>query len=878
MRVGPRGAIASAALVAILSSCGGGDGPVTPPPPPPPRATQITISPTSGAHGFLGETTNFTATVRDQNGSVMTATVTWTSSNTAAVTIASTGVATAVANGTSTITASASGLSATATVTVLQVATQLLIVSGDGQSGIVGETLANALVVQASDGGGAGMEGIAVAFSATGAGSVSTASTTSAADGQASTTWTLGTDVSEGQQVTAVMGENAAQAVFNATLGAGAPAAFQKISGDAQLAVRGTALAAPIVASVTDAFNNPIEGVAVTFAVTGGGGAVETADAQTDANGQAQTNWTLGGAPGANTATATSAGFTTLQFSATGVGVPDLTITSSSIFPSLPTHEQTVTFTATIQNTGDGPNVIEVPVAISVDNVLLGTVQTGTVAANGGQVTLNFQGGPFAAGSHTFGIEVDPDNELAEDDETNNTSQGVFDVIQATVLTDGVAATGLTGAVGSSTFFVLEVAAAPGPAPVTPTLDATRGGVRQGPVAGSVRRGGSTQKYSPIGYFERPGALSPAMAAQFVRALQIDLSGNNTGEDADLYVKFGSQPTTTDFDFMSIGSTNTESLVINNPQTGTWHILIQGASAYSGVTLTATVGDVQQQSNFNVELVFLTSATASQTAAFESARVRWEAAITGDLSDADFGPQPLAADACVAGQPAIMDIVDDLRIFVSLVAIDGAFGTLGEAGPCIIRSANKLPIIGTMRFDTADLAFLETNNQFVETILHEMGHVLGFGFWGPTGANLLVNPSLPSSPGADTHFTGAAAIAAFDAAGGTGYTGGAKVPVENLLGEGSGDSHWRESVLAEELMTPSLDGGIQNPLSAISIASLGDMGYIVDTSTADAYALSLPAAVAGRKGPVIHLVNDYLRRPLLVVDEKGRVVGVIRHD
>jgi CARDB/Leishmanolysin/Bacterial pre-peptidase C-terminal domain/Bacterial Ig-like domain (group 2) len=877
MRVGLSRVLASVLLVASISSCGGGDGgPVTPPPPPSPRATQITVAPASGALGFLGETTNFTATVRDQNGSVMNVTVTWTSSNTAAVTITSSGIATAVANGTATITASASGLTATAEVTVLQVATQLLIVSGDGQSGTVGETLATALVVQSSDGGGAAMEGISVAFSASGAGTVSAAAATSDAEGRASTVWTLGTNVAAGQQVTAVMGEDADQVVFNATLSPGAPAAFQKVSGDAQLAARGTTLAAPLVASVTDAFDNVIPGVDVTFAVTGGGGALETPNAQTDANGRAQTNWTLGGAPGANTATATAAGFTTLQFTATGVGVPDLRISASSVSPPIPTHTQTVTFTATIQNDGDGPNVIDVPVAFSVDNVRLGTVQTGTVAANGGQVTLNFQGGPFAAGGHSYSIEVDPDGELAEDDENNNIDQGIFQVIQATVLTDGVPATNLSGDAGSTTFFVLEVAA--NGAALLSQADA---GDYDGPVAASVKRGGTTQKYHPIRYFERPGALDPSLASLVATALQIDLSGNNDGEDADLYVKFGAQPSTTDFDFRSIGGTNTESLTINSPQVGTWHILLHGSAAYSGVTLAAAVGEVgQQASNFDIELVFLTSATASQTAAFESARTRWQAAIIGDLPDVNFGTQPVAADACVDGQPAIVDIVDDLRIYVSLIPIDGAFGTLGQAGPCFVRGGTKLPIVGSMEFDTADMSFLETNNQLVTTILHEMGHVLGFGFWGPDGANLLVNPSLPSSPGVDTHFTGAGAIAAFDAAGGTAYVGGEKVPVENQLGEGSGDSHWRESVLAAELMTPVLDNGVANPMSAISIASMGDVGYTVNTGVADAYALNLgaAAAVAGKRGPVINLGDDYLRRPVIVVDKNGRILGVIRHE
>ena len=83
-------------------------------------------------------------------------------------------------------------------------------------------------------------------------------------------------------------------------------------------------------------------------------------------------------------------------------------------------------------------------------------------------------------------------------------------------------------------------------------------------------------------------------------------------------------------------------------------------------------------------------------------------------------------------------------------------------------------------------------------ILHEMGHVLGFGtIW--SDLSLLADPSL--SGGTDPHFTGAQAIAAFNAIGGATYIASAKVPVEDMGGEGTADAHWRESVFGNELMT-----------------------------------------------------------------------------
>jgi len=184
-----------------------------------------------------------------------------------------------------------------------------------------------------------------------------------------------------------------------------------------------------------------------------------------------------------------------------------------------------------------------------------------------------------------------------------------------------------------------------------------------------------------------------------------------------------------------------------------------------------------------------------------------------------------------------------------------------------------------MRFDSADVADLIASGLFDEVILHEVGHILGIGtVWGPTRLNLLRDPSL--SGNADPYFVGPRAIEAFDAAGGTGYTGGRKVPVENACGggqlpcPGTMDSHWRESVFDNELMTGFIDGGVANPLSGVTVASLWDEAYLVNMAGSDAYTLPGPL-VAARAGPVIPLGDDILRGPILVIDRNGRVVRVI---
>ena len=58
--------------------------------------------------------------------------------------------------------------------------------------------------------------------------------------------------------------------------------------------------------------------------------------------------------------------------------------------------------------------------------------------------------------------------------------------------------------------------------------------------------------------------------------------------DADLYVRFGSQPTTSSYDCRPYQSGNNESCPIANAQEGTYYLMLQGYSAYSGVSLTGT--------------------------------------------------------------------------------------------------------------------------------------------------------------------------------------------------------------------------------------------------------------------------------------------------
>ncbi|MBT7126233.1 MAG: hypothetical protein HN899_13880, partial [Gemmatimonadales bacterium] len=122
----------SALFVSLsLASCEGDiTTPKTPTTPttPTPVATSITLSATSLSFSSLVETSQLSATVKDQSGAAMaSATVTWATSDAAVATVSSAGLVTSVADGTATITATSGSASATASVTVGQVAANLVL-------------------------------------------------------------------------------------------------------------------------------------------------------------------------------------------------------------------------------------------------------------------------------------------------------------------------------------------------------------------------------------------------------------------------------------------------------------------------------------------------------------------------------------------------------------------------------------------------------------------------------------------------------------------------------------------------------------------------------------------------------------------------------
>ena len=312
---------------------------------------------------------------------------------------------------------------------------------------------------------------------------------------------------------------------------------------------------------------------------------------------------------------------------------------------------------------------------------------------------------------------------------------------------------------------------------------------------------------------------------------------------------------------------------------GSWTM---GASAGAN-TLTATVDGLDgspitftanatvSASNFNIKLTYLNTPTTEQQAAFESARLKWSTVVTGELSNF-----PVNTNVCQGLNIPVNETVDDLLILVNLDEIDGPGQVLGSAGPCLVRSSNGLTIVGQMTFDTADIAQRISDGSFTDIVLHEMGHVLGIG-------SLWQNPfAFVSSPcTSNPRYTGAQAIAAY-----TGTNGGGSatsIPLENFVGSppacpnGTRDSHWRESVFGDELMTGFISGTVR-PMSLTTIRSLADLGYTVDNSQAAAFTVPNPNGALRAptpSGPMIDLRGDISTIPVYAVDDRPGGTGAI---
>ncbi len=169
-------------------------------------AVSVAISPRS-LTVLAGGTFGFSASAKDASGNAITAPIIWNSLDPSLATVTSAAAGSGVAGlarGAARIQAQLlTGATDIATVNIVLPASQLVLQSGSGQSGIVGTTLASPLVARVAASDGVGVSGVTVNFAvASGGGSVGSSSAVSDANGLAQTTFKLGTSTGA-QSVTA---------------------------------------------------------------------------------------------------------------------------------------------------------------------------------------------------------------------------------------------------------------------------------------------------------------------------------------------------------------------------------------------------------------------------------------------------------------------------------------------------------------------------------------------------------------------------------------------------------------------------------------------------------------------------------------------------
>lgn len=195
-------------------------------------------------------------------------------------------------------------------------ASRVELVSGDTQSATVGTALPDPLIVRVTDGFGNPVEGVAVSWSAED-GSVDPASSLTGPNGQAATSWTLGSSTGSHSAAAVSPGVGGPPVTFRATALAGGADRLVRVSGDDQSAAAGAELGAPLIVQLLDQAGNGIPNRAVTWVVATGGGTAEPGTSSTDDAGRASTRWTLGPGGGLNTLNAVVSGVGVVGFGAT---------------------------------------------------------------------------------------------------------------------------------------------------------------------------------------------------------------------------------------------------------------------------------------------------------------------------------------------------------------------------------------------------------------------------------------------------------------------------------------------------------------------------------------------------------------------------------
>ena len=680
------------------------------------------------------------------------------------------------------------------------------------------------------------------------------------------------------------------------------PTGVSVLSGSDQVGTVGSPLPVRVVFKVSDA-SGGVSGVSISAAVPSGqGGSSAPQNGTSDANGLFTVTWTLGGTAGAQSLTATaSGGFSATAHATANAGPPSVITAVSAAFqlavvghavPTLPVVKVTDAFGNAIPGVAVTFEALPPP-----GESLTGTAQTTDAAGQAslgswtiGQEAVSYlvRGtipGGAAALFETRGVPATV-TAVAGDGQTANAGTAVPTAPAVRAARDegsalaGVPVTFLVSGGGGRVDGGTVVTASDGTARpdrwvlgITPGANAlTTQVLGRDPVnfaatgvAATPAALTATSPTSQDGFFGNYASSTPTVRVTDAQGNPVAGAGVSFAVTGGGGALSGASQTS-DFDGRA-------SLLAWRLGTAGSQSLSASAGSVAPVTFTAAAttppaGTLRITVRYDSTCTGCRAPNALERNTFDGAAARWKQLLLAG------GPPYLVFEFDNSGFcPDIRgETVDGLVIYARLKAIDGAGTILGQSSPCILRDEGLLPAEGAMEFDTADLPALEAGGQFNLVILHEMGHVLGFGtIWDFAP----INNFLVGFGGTDPWFDGQTSRQAFFGSLAAGRTfAGNTVPVEATGGPGTAYSHWRESVFDNELMTGHLNRlPSSNPLSAVTVDQFRDMGYVVNDAVADAY--TVPTGLRAAPGSLMQIVEGRVPGDMIVINRQGRAVARI---
>ncbi|MYE91409.1 hypothetical protein F4X33_20710 [Candidatus Poribacteria bacterium] len=248
-------------------------------------------------------------------------------------------------------------------------------------------------------------------------------------------------------------------------------------------------------------------------------------------------------------------------------------------------------------------------------------------------------------------------------------------------------------------------------------------------------------------------------------------------------------------------------------------------------TQAITCNGLRSYSLLDVELVFINEFSDKHVSLIQDAVAKWQTILYANY---ELGTQQIpffnyheTTWQSYGGHDITLEYattIDDIRIYIESVPIEGTFA--GVTAVDWVYRSSQLPLVSTISLDTDLLN--EDDRYFRNVVLHELGHAFGFGapflgkhldIWGCSQGSL-----------EGRAFLGTHAAITFDLMGGRDFRY-SKVPTSNDW------LHWSEAVLGDEAMTTTMRDNDNLPISALTVAAMADLGYVVSLSAYDDYTM-----------------------------------------